>query len=229
MRRTSRPSRSRPKCASSRKGAPRWIRIVSKHPSPQRNPRFWIETRASSSGITTPSSHAEAVRRHLHPVLGEGLCMSAEFVERLPILRVRLRIGDNAAADREIGRFADHRCGAYRDVPIDRAIPGDIANRPCVHAAAVRLQPLDDLHGPRLRGSGDRAARECGAHQVWNRHLMPEAPSHDALEMMHVRERAQMFQERHIDTAELANFPKVVPLTGSATRWERLTWKISPS
>src|SRR5438552_14560299 len=41
---------------------------------------------------------------------------------------------------------------------------------------------------------------------------MPEAPSHDALEMMHVRERAQMFQERHMDTAELANFPKVVPL-----------------
>src|SRR5207247_9209080 len=35
---------------------------------------------------------------------------------------------------------------------------------------------------------------------------------HDALEMMTVRERAQMFQERHMDTAELANFPEVVPL-----------------
>src|SRR5881409_4038191 len=111
MRRTSKADRSRSKCASIRKGAPRWIRIVSKHPSPYRNPRLWIETRASSSGTRTPSSHAEALR------------MSAELVERLPILRLRVRVRHDAAADREVGRLADDSRGADRDVPIDRAIP----------------------------------------------------------------------------------------------------------
>src|SRR6059058_3030614 len=96
MRRTSKADRRRSKCASTRKGAPRWIRIVSKHPSPYRNPRLWIETRASSSGTRTPSSHAEAVRGHLHAVLREGLRMSAELVERLPILRLRVRVGEPA-------------------------------------------------------------------------------------------------------------------------------------
>src|SRR5438093_527462 len=107
MRRTSKADRSRSKCASIRNGAPRWIRIVSKHPSPYRSPRLWIDTRASSSGTKTPSSHAEAVRGHLHAVLREGLRMSAEFVERLPILRLTVRVRHNAAADREVRRLAD--------------------------------------------------------------------------------------------------------------------------
>src|SRR3989454_4965077 len=114
-----------------------------------------MEMWASSSGIRTPSSHAEAVRGHLHAVLREGLRMSAELVERLPILRLRVRVRYDAAADREVGRLADDSRGADRDVPIDRAIPGDVADRPRVHTAAVRLEPLDDLHGPRLRSARD--------------------------------------------------------------------------
>src|SRR2546427_3610963 len=141
MRRTSRADRRRSKCASIRKGAPRWIRIVSKHPSPYRNPRLWIETRASSSGTRTPSSHAEAVRGHLHAVLREGLRMSAELVERLPILRLRVRVRHDAAADREGGRLADDGRGADRDVAIDGAVPGDVTARPRVHAAAARRPP----------------------------------------------------------------------------------------
>src|SRR3989454_4206004 len=129
MRTTSRDERSRSKCASSRKGAPRWIRIVSKHPSPYRNPRLWLEPRASPSGIRTPSSHAEAVRGHLHAVLREGLRMSAELVERLLILRLRVRVGDDAATHREVRRFADHSRGTDCDVPVDRTIPGDEADR----------------------------------------------------------------------------------------------------
>src|SRR5713226_5566567 len=119
MRRTSRPPRNLSRCASTRNGAPPWMRIVSKHPSPYRKPRFRIETRASSSGIRSPSSHAKAVRGHLHAVLREGLRVSAELVEGLPILRLRVRIGDDTAADCEVGRLADHRSGTNRDVPID--------------------------------------------------------------------------------------------------------------
>src|SRR6267143_6161116 len=188
MRRTSRADRSRSRCASSWKGAPRWIRIVSKHPSPYRKPRLWIETRASSSGTKAPSSHAEAVRGHLHAVLREGLRMSAELVKRLPILRLRVRVRHDAAADCEVRRLADHGRGADRDVPVDGAIPGNVADRARVHAAAVRLEPLDDLHGPRLRSAGDRAAGERGSHQVRNRHVVSKASPDHALQMMHVRE-----------------------------------------
>src|SRR6266571_1772403 len=149
-----------------------------------------METWASSSGIRTPSSHAEAVRGHLHAVLREGLRMSAELVERLPILRPRVRVGDDAAAD-EVGRLADDGGGADRDVPIERAVPGDVADRAGVHAAAVRLEPIDDLHGPRLRGSRDRAAGECGPYELRDRHLLAEASAHHALQVMHVRECAE--------------------------------------
>src|SRR5213080_3086083 len=211
MRRTSRADRSRAKCASSRKGAPRWIRIVSKHPSPYRNPRFPIETRAASSGIKTPSSHAEAVRGHLHAVLREGLRMSAELVERLPILRLRVRVRHDAAADREVGRLADDGRGADRDVPINGAIPGDVTDRPRVHAAAVRLEPLDDFHGSRFRRSRDRAAGERGPHEVRDRHFFAKASAHDALQMMYVRECAEALQERHMDAAELTHLAEVVP------------------
>src|SRR6059036_2013725 len=115
-----------------------------------------MEMWASSSGIRTPSNHAEAVRGHLHAVLREGLRMSAELVERLPILRLRVRVRYDAAADPEVGRLANDRRGADRDVPIDGAVPGDVTDRARVHAAAVRLEPLDDLHGPRFRRSRDR-------------------------------------------------------------------------
>src|SRR2546427_11151054 len=185
MRRTSEADGTRSKCASIGKGAPRWIRIVSKHPSPYRNPRLWIETWASSSGTRTPSSHAEAVRGHLHAVLREGLRMSAELVERLPILRLRIRVRHDAAADREVCSLADDGRGADRDVPIDRAIPGDVTDRARVHAAAVRLEPLGDLPGPRLRGARGRAPRGRGPHPVGGRPLGSEAASPPPLPMVH--------------------------------------------
>src|SRR2546425_4480465 len=212
MRSTSRPTPNRSKWASSRKGAPPWIRTVSKHPSPYRKPRFWGEMRASSSGIKAPSSHTEAVRRHLHAVVREGLRMSAELVERFAVLRLRVRVGDDAAAHREIGRLADDRRGADRDVPVDGAIPGDVADRARVDAAAVRLESLDDLHGPRLRRTRDRATGKRGPEELRDGDVLPEASSDDAFEMMHVREGTQPPQEWHVDGPELAHLAKVVPL-----------------
>src|SRR5213593_4362713 len=149
-----------------------------------------METWASSSGTRTPSSHAEAVRGHLHAVLREGLRMSAELVERLPILRLRIRVRHDAAADREVCSLADDGRGADRDVPIDRAIPGDVTDRARVHAAAVRFEPLDDLHGPRLRSARDRSAGERGPYELRDRHLLAKASAHHALQVMHVRERS---------------------------------------
>src|SRR2546425_5637665 len=149
-----------------------------------------METWASSSGIRTPSNHVEAVRGHLHAVLRGGLGMSAELVERLPILRLRVRVRHDAAADPEVGRLANDRRGADRDVPIERAVPGDVADRAGVHAAAVRLEPLDDLHGPRLRGSPDRAPGGFGPYELPGRHLLAEAAAPHPPPLVPVREGA---------------------------------------
>src|SRR5256712_6082567 len=212
MRSTSRPTRSRSKWASIRKGAPPWIRTVAKHPSPYRKPRFCGERRASSSGIKAPSSHTEAVRRHLHAVVREGLGVSAELVERSAVLRLRVRVGDDPAADREIGCLADDRRGADRDAPVDRAIPGDVSDRARVDAAAMRLESFDDLHGPRLRRTRDRATGKRGPQEPRDGHVVPEASPDDAFQVMHVRERTKPLQDRHTDAAKLADLAEVVPL-----------------
>src|SRR5437899_11970754 len=106
-----------------------------------------MEMWASSSGIRTPSNHAEAVRGHLHAVLREGLLMSAALVERLPILRLRVRVRHDAAADREVGRLADDGRRADRHVPVAGAIPGSVSDRAGVHPAAIRLAAHTSLHG----------------------------------------------------------------------------------
>src|SRR3989454_8155420 len=140
-----------------------------------------METWASSSGIRTPSNHVEAARGHLHAVLRGGLRMSAELVERLPVLRPRVRVRHDAAADCEVGRLANDRRGADRDVPIERAVPGDVADRAGVHAAAVRLEPLDDLPCPGPPGSPDRAARGSGPYDLPGPHLPSQACPHHPL------------------------------------------------
>src|SRR6266446_1045149 len=99
IRRISRLCRNRVKCASSRNGAPRRMRIVSKQPSPYKYPRFRIGMRASSSETTAPSIHAKAVRGHLHAVARQGLRVPAELVERLLVFRLRIGVRDDSAAD----------------------------------------------------------------------------------------------------------------------------------
>src|SRR2546428_9885535 len=185
MPRTSRADRRRSKCASIRNGAPRWIRIVSKQPSPYRNPRLWIETRASSSETRTPSSHADAVRGHLHAVLREGLRMSAELVERLPILRLRVGVRHDAAADREVGGLADDGRGADRDVPVEGAIPGDVSDRAGVHAAAVRLEPLRKFPCPPAPGAPNRGRPGRSPPHGGGRHTSFKAAPHPPLPKIH--------------------------------------------
>src|SRR3989454_5196053 len=129
-----------------------------------------METWASSSGIRTPSTHGEAVRGHLHAVLREGLRMSAELVERLPVLRLRVRVRHDATADREVGRLANDRRGADRDVPIERAVPGEVADRAGVHAAAVPLQPPGGFPSPPPSGPPDPAPGGFGPAQVPGSH-----------------------------------------------------------
>src|SRR2546422_6202088 len=76
----------------------------------------------------------------------------------------------------------------------------------------MRLEPLDDLHGPRLRRTRDRATGKRGPQEPRDGHVVPEASPDDAFQMMHVRERTKPLQDRHMDAAKLADFAEVVPL-----------------
>src|SRR3989475_12809889 len=113
-----------------------------------------------------------------------------------------------------MGCLADDRRGADRDVPVDRAIPGDVADRARVDAAPMRLEPLDDLHGPRFRRTRDRATGKRGPQEPRDANVVPEASPDDAFQGMHVRERTKPLQDRHTDAAKLADLAEVVPLQG---------------
>src|SRR5207245_6499581 len=100
-------------------------------------------------------------------------------------------VGDDPAADREIGRLANDRRRADRNVPVDRAIPGDVSDRTRVDATPVRFESFDDLHGPRLRRTRDRATGKRGPQELRDRNVVPEASPDDAFQMTHVRERTK--------------------------------------
>src|SRR2546426_5116506 len=48
----------------------------------------------------------------------------------------------------------------------------------------MRLEPLDDLHGPRLRRTRDRATGKRGRQEPRDGHVVPEASPDDAFQMI---------------------------------------------
>src|SRR3977135_3973712 len=64
--------------------------------------------------------------------------------------------------------------------------------------------------GRRLGGPGYRATGERRPEEIGDSNVLAEPPSHDALQVMHVRERTQFFHDRYVHPPELPYFPKVV-------------------
>src|SRR5207245_9670358 len=91
-------------------------------------------------------------------------------------------------------------------------IPGDVADRARVDAAPMRLESFDELHGPRLRRTRDRATGKRGPQEPRDGNVVPEAPPDDAFQMMHVRESTKPPEGWHMDAAKRADLAEVVPL-----------------
>src|SRR2546422_1901755 len=76
----------------------------------------------------------------------------------------------------------------------------------------MRLESFDELHGPRLRRTSDRATGKRGPQEPRDGNVVPEAPPDDAFQMMHIRERTKPPEGWHMDAAKLADLAEVVPL-----------------
>src|SRR5690625_3180354 len=76
------------------------------------------------------------------------------------ILALRVAVGDHASARLHMQHTILYEGGAQADAGVHVAVRTEIADGACVGTAAVRLQFLDDLHGPHLRCPGDGSGRE---------------------------------------------------------------------
>src|SRR4029077_20748223 len=74
--------------------------------------------------------------------------------------------------------------GADNDARLHRSVGADPADGPGVRAAPDRLEALEDLHRPDLRGTGDGTARERRGEQVERVATVGEGPGDGRDEML---------------------------------------------
>src|SRR6185312_10838239 len=86
--------------------------------------------------------------------------------EYLIVLGSGHTVGDDAGAGLIAVLVASEDQRADGDRMIHVAARAEVPDRAAVEAAADRLQLIDDLHGPHLRGTDERACRECRGEQV---------------------------------------------------------------
>src|SRR5262245_55628942 len=80
------------------------------------------------------------------------------LVQRLLVFALRVRVGDDAAADRELHPAAARGERADQDARVHRAVEADEAERAAVRSPDRGLQLRDDLHSSHFRGPGHRPA-----------------------------------------------------------------------
>ena len=101
---------------------------------------------------------------------------ASALVQRLLVLGLGVRVGHDPAADLVADAVPLDQHRPDRDVEAAVAAPAEVADRPGVEAPPGRFQLVDDLHGPDLRGPGDRAAGEDRADHVDRPGLRPQPP-----------------------------------------------------
>src|SRR5206468_1035579 len=96
----------------------------------------------------------------------DGTQHGARLVDRLLILQLGHRVGDETGAGLYIDRVAAADERADRDREIEVAGVADVADRAAVDRALVRLELVDDLHRANLGRARERAGRKCGAQDI---------------------------------------------------------------
>ena len=211
--------RSRAMCSASSVGRPPRTRSVSKIPSPSWKPRSKTDRCAPSAGRRRPSTQTcpgGRPRRRpdgiAHPTSTAPIASSGPraLVDRLVPLGGRVALPGDPAADVEgqappVGHErADH------DARLHRAVGPDPADGAGVRAAADRLEPLEDLHRPDLRGAGDRAARERRREEVERVAALGEDAGHGRDEVLDGGRPLEPAQARDADAPRPADAPEVV-------------------
>ena len=150
--------------------------------------------------VIDQQDHGALQRRH-HP---------PRLVERLLVLPLRVRVGHDASAHLEVAPAPLDDEGADRDVRVDGAPEGEVADGASVDAAAGGLQLGDDLHGPHLRGPGDGAAGPGGPQQVDRSQAGSQAPDHRRDQVVHGGVALDPAQLGDLDRVVAADLREVV-------------------
>src|SRR5262249_4343035 len=110
---------------------------------------------------------------------------SFRLMPRLFVLSFRYRVGDDAAADRELNPAAADGKGADQDVRIHAAVEADVAETAAIWAARRRLQLGDDFHRPNLRCPGHRAAWKRRTQEIDRAESFAQAAADFRDQVMH--------------------------------------------
>ena len=137
-------------------------------PSPQPSTHGRVATATTSSPSTSSPSDHRALAEAVHAgaagrsvaAVGDGAQHRGGLGAALRVLALGHRLGDDAGAGLHVGHpVAQHR-RADRDRHVEVAGEVQVAHRSPVHAAAHRLELVDQLHRPRLRRAGQGAGGE---------------------------------------------------------------------
>src|ERR1039457_6127338 len=88
------------------------------------------------------------------------------FVNRLLVFKLRHGIGYDASAGLHVAVAADGKHGTDGDAGVQIARKVAVDHGPAVVSAASRFKFFNNLHGPPLGRSTERAGREAGAESL---------------------------------------------------------------
>ncbi len=126
-------------------------------------------------------------------------------------LAERVRAPGDAPAGSEMHLAPLEPEGADGNVQIATATVGvDPSDGPAIGAAGDGLEPVDELEGRQLGGSGDRAGREGRAEEFGPSHGGTESSPNRAHEVAQARVCLHGTEVGHLDRAPLAHPPEVV-------------------
>src|SRR5262249_49677131 len=112
-------------------------------------------TDARTAGISSTADVAGAPLAgagEAHRFLG-GAHQGARFLYALLVLGLEIRISDDADTRLHVHGVVLHQARAQQDAGVHRAIGREITGAAGIHAAAHRLDLVDDLHGAHFGGA----------------------------------------------------------------------------
>ena len=126
------------------------------------------------------------------------------------MLRLGVRVRDDAGPRLEIGRPVAHDHRSERDARIHGAVRQRVEHGAAVRPATEALELRDELHRADLRRAADRSGREARSQDVEGRHLGPHLADHLGDEVGDMREPLDLHAARDVDGAGAAHARQVV-------------------
>src|SRR5207253_4810702 len=124
------------------------------------------------------------------------------------------RVGNRAASGLHVQLSVLDDDGADVDRGVEVAVPGEVADGAAVAAALDRLELVDDLHRPHLRGAGQGAGGQGRAQHVYRAHPLFKPAGDLADDVEDVRVGLDLHFLVDLDGAVLADAAEVVAAEG---------------